>query len=602
MAENQPSFFINRRDKLSPQQRSVREQLPEDDISDELRISEAPVDGESFVERFGYVEFDPRYQLLREQSAVELLQLPITEFTDPATATAQQRFVALFPDGATVRPDGYIQAINGARYLPSALLPGDRHIDERAQRQFTNQYERDSQQYHWAEQARIYEDPLNDPVVRNFMSSTVDDAEREVKFRHTHGRPEDVRLRSDLLRNQIQEKIREWTTGKLEKAAGYAVMTSENSDLQLFLDAIRSDLAERFEYRGEQRFVKTAPRAIDMYSDTDRSNSIHSQFRPDSPSIYARVEIQERDFTEVDGLQDLIAFLDQVEAKARAVGETDIMETAAGMRENIRFIGDREFTEATDAIAVHMIEMIHNGKMVYVDVVKLRSERYTCLRILESFQKLTETETDLRDKVKLGSAYNIAEECSDNIANSHILVPDDFGVSGNRICGATYVMQDALRKKGISANDALRSMEATLIAMPNEVVQDRLKVRDQLFNLFAYYGVPEYRKPDGGAYVFTGVSMSGAHCSVDYGFEVDLDRFTRFMRDQGEAITTPLLTHIRRPYESKASTAEHFADTELQVRWNTIVDTYGLESYQTRKREVDNYIAEREAREAGAAA
>ncbi len=595
MIEPQPKFVINRRDTLSPQQRAAREQYEEEDIPTELRIPEAPLDPEGFVEQFGYVEFDPRYQLLREQAAIEILQLPITEFTDPAMAVVHERFARLFPDGATVGADGYVQAADGARYLPSALLPSDHFIDERAQRQFITQYERDGARYHWAEQARVYEDPLNDPVVKSFISSLVFDAEREVEYRRTHGRPDDFRLRADLLRNAMQEKIREWTSGKLEKAAGYAAMTSENPDLQMFLDAIRIDLTERSEFNGEQRFVKTAPRAIDMYGDASRTNAIHSQYRPETPSIYHRVEIQERDFTEADGLQDLITFLDQVEVKAQAVGETEIAETAGAMRENIAFIGDREFTEATDAIAGHMINLVKNGKRVYVDVVKLRSERYTSLRILESFHKLTEAEPELRDQVKLGRAYDIAEECSADIANSHILVPDDFGVSGNRICGATYNMQDMLRKKGISANDALRSIEATLIAMPNEVVQGRLKVRDQLFSLFAYYGVPEYRKPDGGSYVFTGVSMSGAHCSVDYGFEVDLDRFTRFMREQGETVTTPLLTHIRRPYESKATTAEHFADTALQDRWNTIVDKYGLNAYQQRKTETDAYIASQEA-------
>lgn len=595
MAETQPKLIINRRDKLSPQQRAVREQYPEDDIPDDLRIPETPADGESFVEQFGYVEFDPRYQIVREREAVRLLQLPISEFAEPDMRTAQERFAQLFPNGAFVDSDGYIATDQGVRYLASALLPNSRSLDERARREFQSQHGEDSLQYFHAEAVRVYENLTNDPVVLNFINSHTGEVEREIRYRGQFGRTVTSEQRLQMLRDAMSEKIREWTSGKLEKTQGYAEMQSSDSVVQIFIQLLRQDLVERSEFAGEQQWVMEAPRAIDMYGDVDRTNIIRSEFVENTPRRY---QVHEREFTEIEGLQDLISFLDAVERKATEVDNTELSATAAAMRENFRFIGDKEFNEATTVIAQRMVEKIREGKQVYVNIIKQRSERYTCLRILEAFSALTEQEPSLRESVKLGGQHDIAQVAKDDIANSHIVVADDFAVSGNRINGGTYRMMEYLHAEGISYNDALRAIEATIIAMPVSLYESRLTVRDQPYNLFSVYGVPEYRKPDGGLYVFTGVSMSGAHCSVDYGFECDLDQMSTFMRDQGEPVTTPLLTHIDRPYKSKATTTEHFADPNLQDRWNVAIEQYGLETFKYNKRRMDEVIAQREAREA----
>lgn len=595
MPEPRPKFIVESRAGMPPRQQEARQHQAEEDIPDELRIPESPfTDRDDFVAQYGYVEFDPRYRYIREQQAVELLQMPTTEYTDPKLRLAHYRFKSLFPEGAQVAESGYITDTSGRQYLPSAMLPNDDMLDTRARRIFSEQYQADSTTYYHAERVRVHDDPMQDPAVASFINAALSHVEVEFRFLNDNT----PQARHTALRKRIVEKIREWTTYKLEKAAAYAAKETDDPVLQVFIEALRQDLQERAEFSGEQRFIKIAPRAVDIANDDTRTNTIQTSVFVDGEwAVYPDRHKPPRIFTESEGLKDLITFLDRVERKASEVGDNELRNLVVAMREHIAFIGDREFIEATDAIAQRMIDMINTGKQVYVDLIKLRSERYTCLRILESFHALTEDVPELRRNVKLGRAWEVAEACADNIANSHIVVPDDFGVSGNRISGATFLMQDELRKCGISANDALRSIEATLIAMPQEIVQGRLEVRDQLFNLFAYYGVPEYRDPTGVQYVFTGVSMSGAHCSVDYGFETELDRMYRFMKDHGESVDVPLLAHIKRPYESAPHASEHFANPDLQARWDTMVETYGLDTYKSKKRSTDEAIARQNAGE-----
>lgn len=325
-----------------------------------------------------------------------------------------------------------------------------------------------------------------------------------------------------------------------------------------------AEQAQKSDTDNPLRYVKEGPKLGEVLAKPDPRDNIVTSY--DQQAGY-RTKTQM--YTEREGLQNLASFLETTAIVAHETGDLEVEENALAFRENLVFVGEPELREATAGIAAHMLEKVKAGKSVYVYVGNMRSERYITLRVLEEFEKLTENDPGLRAKVRFSqNEFQIARNMK-KTPDSIALVPDDFVVSGNRIQGFADKMFRALVKEGYSPDEAVSKIEATVVA--SAVDKRPLKLgspdEEKLLKMFSYYGLRQYKKPSGELYVFSGISLSGSHSSTDYGFESPLESFINFLGQHGQAVKPPLLTQIRRPYETERG---EYQDSDLSRRWRTL--------------------------------
>lgn len=331
--------------------------------------------------------------------------------------------------------------------------------------------------------------------------------------------------------------------------------------------------------------VKEGPRFSKIIADeVNRENRIASTVVGDETD-WKRIR---RDFTEREGLTNLQVFIDKTIETAGNHGDEDIMRTAVALKENLAYIGEPELHEALKGIAAHVIELAKANQHIYICPVGLRSERYIALRIMEELDIVTEKTPELKQLLHFSeSSKTIAKACKDNLYNCSVIVPDDFAVSGVRIRGFAGQMFRNLVEEGIPPEKAASIIKATLVAMPvrDQYDKESYSLSTEIsgggrsdkypLEVYAYYGVKEYRDKNGKWYVHPGISLSASHCSVDYGFETEIERFHKYLHDQGVKIDMPLLGHINRPYEFREeSGSRKYQNPELQARWGKITQKY----------------------------
>lgn len=301
-------------------------------------------------------------------------------------------------------------------------------------------------------------------------------------------------------------------------------------------------------------------------------------------------------FTEAEGIENLVAFLDHAISVATEKGNEQMLKLAQAFKENCRFVGEQEFTYAAEVIAEYIYGKVLERKTVYLAMMNNRSEKYTTLRILEAFDRLTEGSPELRQFVKVSYRFGKNDPAALDPENSHIIVPDDFVISGTRISSTVLVIQ-RLEEAGISKEQAQDMCEAYVVALPVDTAsQEKLiAVNHEGYNLRGVYGVPKYHNPNGGLYVTGGVSISGTHCSVDYGFENPLERLGSFLEQNDEGAEPALLTNIVRPYTAAVTEdgvyRDIYTEAAMRDRWTAIVGQYGLEHYKsTYARELETFL------------
>lgn len=317
------------------------------------------------------------------------------------------------------------------------------------------------------------------------------------------------------------------------------------------------------------------PKVVDIAHDSDRNNQLRSV--EVSPITFKQSERPA--FTEKEGLEDLVGFLDLTFQTAQAVGDNEMAEKVRLFKENVGFVGEKELKEATQGIARHLVDEAKEGKDVIVYVANVRSERYVALRVMEEMDSLTEELVELRKRIKVSESPKIiARNCKDALGNCLIAVTDDFVVSGTRIQDSATRMYRALLQEGFSQAEAASLIEADVVAIPQRREGNSLSVGvgegKADLRVFSYYGVPEYRDANDKWVVFTGVSISSSHSSTDYGFGQVLEELGEFLRRNGVERDFPLLHRIIRPYE--IGEGSKYEDPALQARWEKIIEKYGI--------------------------
>lgn len=369
----------------------------------------------------------------------------------------------------------------------------------------------------------------------------------------------------------------------------------EETNSPTLSDLVETDGQREEAVRSVEEFFAEGPKFKDILHDSvDRSNHLSSEVRP--PPLVNRFLWREvpdgeraRTFTEREGLGDLDVFLETTIDTARNVGDTEVLDRATFIRDNLVFIGENELQEAINGIAERAISAVSQGQDVFIATVGLRSERYISLRVLEQIDQLTADNPKLRKRIHFSeNIEEIAQKLKSLDGKGKIVIPDDFAVSGNRVEAFAGRVFDGLLSQGYSPEEAMFLIEVNVITdvdKSDSNKTDRHILRRQLdngeqfeqaINVFSYYHVNYPRRPDGGTHVMGG-AMTGSHASVDYGFEMPMEDFQRFLFENGIKLQNPLLTRIKRPYDfDNRPGSRTYEDPGLQQRWDQAMATYRI--------------------------
>lgn len=248
-------------------------------------------------------------------------------------------------------------------------------------------------------------------------------------------------------------------------------------------------------------------------------------------------------FTEREGLQDLDTFLHTALEVGRESADEKLSAMAQQFKDRVRFLGHKEFETACDGIAKAWLEYVAQSPRhvinLYSEPDERKSHSAVYARIVERFKELSEG-SRLTERLR---------EDSDTWQEgdySKLIVVDDWLISGitmnNQIAKAAAVAKHA-GKEGL-----VQQLEAQVLLMGHGQAEAKHVIGWAGGKMpYVLRGYFETTDP----ILQYEVSVSGAHSSVDYGFETVLATMRSKMNKHGRKVPLPLLTHVGRAYRDQ---------------------------------------------------
>ncbi len=286
--------------------------------------------------------------------------------------------------------------------------------------------------------------------------------------------------------------------------------------------------------------VRAAPVFADQVQDDSRTNAIEYIAGTNSAYDTTAHEFEGTTVTEHESLQGLQTFLQNTIAASNIDPHT--IGLAISMLENLTYIGEKEYDEATKALASTWAEQLKNNPAAQICVIAERGD--------DTFVK---SGAFLRENV----LKNISDDDLESLSGRLLFDPADLTAE---VDNAEIVLLD----DWIISGTQLGAMAmTTAIANPKYVDRIRIQVVAATDEI-AHQGIPaletEYSKPFKGkpipvaAYYAahavdrryaprSGAHITGSHCSVDYDFNHPLT----YMSDE-MGVPMPPTTNIIRPY------------------------------------------------------
>ena len=318
-----------------------------------------------------------------------------------------------------------------------------------------------------------------------------------------------------------------------------------------------------------ERVVKVAPRLDEQLAGKaeDRSNVItcitgmnKSLGTDTSNDRYRRYRT---DLTESEVLHQLDAFL----ADIGTLGDLDMSLVADAwyMRENLTFIGEKEYREAAAGIAASWMTSLEadNDLQIYAvagEIAKLKkatyknqikSDEYLLDNILANF-----TEGDWE---KYGDRIIVDRDDIAKIPKEHLRVVllDDWTISGLQLS----IAYSSLSRQYPELKD---SIEAQLIVASEERIKHGLAaswLRDsESIPVKAYFLAHDSIEAEHGTHI------TGYHSAVDFDFEVTIKNMVGAAREllgaDGKDVHMPPGTNIVRPYRKDGATRDSLVNIE----------------------------------------
>ncbi len=343
------------------------------------------------------------------------------------------------------------------------------------------------------------------------------------------------------------------------------------------------EIVRRFEV---DHVVREAPLFAEQALETDRTNQVTyvdgvREFMG-SDAMRRMYRPHWRTMSEQDGLVELYDFLERTHNYAYRYSKPNSAEQARGISDNLTFIGEKEYAEATAGIATYWKALLDRNPdqqvlVLATEVSKrftggIKSDQYLFERILERF-----------DDAELENyAGRLITDFGDVTATSpkdlRVVLLDDWTISGDQLTTVAREIQKEHAR-------FLPSVEVQLIAAsPKRIKQgfDAMPYRPQApresvpLPLRAYFMAHQDETSQKSE-----TRITGAHSSVDFDFENEIKwiaddlrsaagmraRFGFLFGGIGRYVNDlPAMTNIIRPYRKKGFT---LARTETLKRINT---------------------------------
>ena len=306
-----------------------------------------------------------------------------------------------------------------------------------------------------------------------------------------------------------------------------------------------------------RRFVRTAPRLTDQLADEEtRSNLItyiaetHSSLK--TVTSKDRYRDNRAELTEYETLRQLEEFLDYIESL-----NGECAAKAKSMRENLTFIGEKEYKEAAAGIAASWKAALEANTDLQICTIageigreKIKSGEYLLDNILADF-----TEEDWK---KYGGRIIVDR---DDIAqvqqkkeNLRVVFLDDWTISGMQLKNVYNLLVEQYP-------EIKDQIEVQLIAANKQ----RIKYGLSVDWLYAGEKIPvkAYFSAHYSAVAGEKAHITGSHSAVDFDFESTIMKMIREAERLGvKDIHMPPGTNIVRPYRKDGVTRANLTNIE----------------------------------------
>jgi hypothetical protein len=309
---------------------------------------------------------------------------------------------------------------------------------------------------------------------------------------------------------------------------------------------------ERFESRG---FAKEAPKFQDMLTDQGRDNRFRYIANCKKGSIRADIEAGDTvvETTEHDGMNGLNSFLNHVrETQPLDAKGKPLAPVAEDIQENLTFIGQKEYNEATKGIAAAWKAYLDAdpGRQLCVlagvssttkgEESRRKSDNYLLEKVLEHFG---DEELEAYGDRLIGNPERLTAEPE----SARIVMLDDWTISGQQLQYAVLrTLKGDLRRYK-------RSLEINLIAASADRIENGLEGPDGRYAPSLAPVKAYYRAHSSDVLSASGSRITGTHSSVDHDYDDDIRPMVQALADQGEDVTMPPATNIVREYRNTTS-------------------------------------------------
>lgn len=301
----------------------------------------------------------------------------------------------------------------------------------------------------------------------------------------------------------------------------------------------------------ERQVTIIGPEAEPLYAKWAQSDALQDEI-----SVQTRTDYLRRGpvstLTEREVVIDYFNFLQKVQdvsSTDNSVEATRISTDANRFMRETTFLSTHERREALVGILGHHVEFLRENPANHVSVfVEPNDTEHSRGLLATEAKNLIDTYApDIAPRFQLAPALQEASE-KGNVRN---VLLDDWSVTGNQLSNA---VGRALRSTGDASMQKLSqpNLEIDLLVVRDDQVADnftstlaRVEEEYQLDNPIPVVGF--YRAPV--AKQLEGPMPSGAHSSVDYGFEHPLQNMRNYVAKRtGEDLNLPYLASIQRPH------------------------------------------------------
>lgn len=319
--------------------------------------------------------------------------------------------------------------------------------------------------------------------------------------------------------------------------------------------------AELFEQQG---FVKETPYLDEQVQDTSRTNifryDAQQERRIGHQESAAGTSAAIRTLSEHEGLVALKDFLDTASRQdLKGARGVDLSEAAGIISRKLSFIGEKEFSEATQGIKEIWKDYLDTDPENVLHVVAgvsaergvRKSDQFVAERILDAFSE--EELEDYAGRIKLGTRDVTSEP-----DKTKIVLVDDWTMSGSQLRAATANLFEDPK-----LDPYRKQIEVNLLAASD------FYIRRGLTGIFsarggvdipvkAYYQTHDFSPQSASARAIFSQNnetapLTGVYSSGDFGFDNVIHDIVAAQQANGQTSEMPPLTNIVREYQQKPS-------------------------------------------------